>query len=172
MIWVESAGGPLAVMTEADMRLWSGGEADYTRICAIESAGVLPLESGGQALVLADEPAATAFVSHQRALVQWIYADPGTDVHSVVRESFDSATWEIDSVFDVRGPLVLFDPALPGPEVAIYETDTPDSRPTVYEATESAIRVDIPFGKYAIESADVEPNERTCFRIHRFSLIT
>jgi hypothetical protein len=56
--------------------------------------------------------------------------------------------------------------------VVIYETETPDVNPTVYEATESAIRVDIPLGKYEIESADVEPDERTCFRVHRLSLIT
>lgn len=168
MIWTESAGGPLVAMTATDVQLWSGTESDYDRACSIEFVGMLAIAPGIEAVVIGDEPAGTTFVSAWNSLVQWLYAEPETNVYSILRSSLEGAAWELGPAFESQGPFVLFDAAISGSEVVIHEVDDLGREPTVYERTDLAIRCDLAPGKYVIQSADVAPNERTCFRVHRF----
>lgn len=168
MIWVESAGGPLTVMDDAALSAWTGFEGDYQRACAVGSVGVVPVGDSAEALVLGDEPAGTSYLPAWRTFLQWLYADSGTDVPTILKTAFDGACWEAGPMFTVVGPLVLFDSALPGQHVVIENVDRPDVEPTNYERTEDALRIEIPVGRYRIESAEIQPDTSTCFRLLRF----
>src|SRR5689334_10734410 len=77
--WIESAGGPLAVLPTSNARFWRGiATDDYADACEIEScSGVLERPWGG-VLVLNDEPLRTAVISSEEgcAILRWMYA-PG-----------------------------------------------------------------------------------------------
>jgi Immunity protein 21 len=172
MVWVESAGGPLIVLPEQALPGWSGFAGDYARVCEIDFVGVIPLGDHGEALVLADEPAATTYVPAWRAFVQWLYAEPDTDVLACVPPALADASWDAGPVFTVSGPLILFDAASPGPDVTVDGTDLSDGEPTADDTTCDGIRIDLAAGRYQVEWADVEPDEASCFRLHRLAPVT
>ncbi|MCC5576442.1 hypothetical protein IMZ11_12445 [Microtetraspora sp. AC03309] len=150
----------MAVMESKALETWTGYEGDYERACTVEFVGVIRFGQGAQALILGDEPAATAFQPASRTFVQWIYADPGTDVARTLEDA-KGALWEAGPRFDVSGPLVLLDAAVPGVDAVI-------DRPRQDGFGAEAISLDIAPGRYDVESVDFQPDERTCFRLHRF----
>jgi Immunity protein 21 len=168
VIWVESTGGPLAVMAEIDAGHWSGLEGDYERACAIQGIGTLSIGGEEEALVLWGEPAGTTYVPGWQAMVQWLYAEPETDVLASIFPMLAGGNWETGPTFDVKGALVLFDAASSGSDIAILNVDDLGRSPVGYEPTEDALRFELEPGVYRIESADVEVDTQTCFRVHRF----
>ncbi|WP_405999392.1 Imm21 family immunity protein [Streptomyces sp. NBC_00829] len=117
---------------------------------------VVSLSGGGTALVLGEEPAVTAWLPQERLLVRWLWAEPGTPVESVVREAAAITAWEPGPRLRVPGPLLMFDSAFSGDEAGPYMT---------------VVTVDLPPGSYETSTADVQPDECTCFRLHRFALV-
>ena len=160
MIWAESVGGPLALIETSSAGEWTGYEGDYERACAVDFVDVIPFGRDAQAVIFGDEPAATAFLPEIDTFVQWMYADPGVDVIRSL-ETVTDARWETGPIFEISGPLVLLDAALPGADVTL---DQP--RQDGFGA--EALSIDIVPGRYRVESADVQPDEHTCFRLHRF----
>lgn len=160
MIWAESVGGPLALIETSSVGGWTGYEGDYERACAVDFVDVIPFGRDSQALIFGDDPAATAFLPDMDTFVQWMYADPGVDVIRALGTVTD-ARWETGPIFEISGPLVLLDAALPGADVTL---DQP--RQDGFGA--EALSIDIAPGRYRVESADVQPDEHTCFRLHRF----
>ncbi|MFF0243387.1 Imm21 family immunity protein [Streptosporangium sandarakinum] len=163
LVWAESAGGPLALVERQALDDWTGYEGDYERACAVETVDVIPFGGGARALILWEEPAATAFLPEVRTFVQWLYADPGTDAARAVRDTAGVA-WEAGPVFETAGPLVLLDAAIPGADIEI-------DRPAHGDSGAEAISVDLPPGRYHVESGDVKPDERSCFRLYRLVLL-
>lgn len=173
MIWVEPTGGPLLVMEQTALPDWSGAdedEEDYERACAVDDViGVISVGDAAQALVMGDEPAGTMFIPALGVFVRWLYGGDGTDVVATVEASLPAADWDAGARFDVSGPLVLFDASCSGADVVIEETDAPDQQATEYVRTENGLRVKMPAGRYLVESADIEPDQRTCLRLHRLT---
>lgn len=128
---------------------------DYNRACAAdEHLGVIPLNGGGTALVLGDEPAMTSWTPQEQLLVRWLWAEPGTPAESVVREAAATAAWGPGTRLNVPGPMQMFDSAFSGDEAGQYMT---------------LVTVHLSPGVYETSTTDVEPDESTCFRLHQFA---
>jgi hypothetical protein len=163
--WLESNGGPLALIPRAVLPHWSGVEApvdatpraatwrldptgpvtDYDRACSIEEyAGVLPVGQG-EALILGQEPLPTAWRPnrHGGLFIRWICAESEADVLRLLDQPHDALNWVDEAVFRVtHTPLVLIDAAdvgfdLSGPS---FELDLSPAAYTVRrgQATDSA----------------------------------
>lgn len=147
--WVEST-GPLVVLPEAELPSWLGieepaTETDYDRACAVGGrVGLIPV---GQAtgLVLGDDPTGTSFVPEHGAFVRWCAADSEDGLLGSVGDAMREADWEPELYWDVPGPVVLFDAALPG--IAVSHEDH--------------VRVPLDAGRYAVRAGYAEPDLRT-----------
>ncbi|MDL2078084.1 immunity 21 family protein [Streptomyces sp. GXMU-J15] len=148
--WVESGGGPLIAVPETVLPFWAGAEgdetaSDYDRACEIDGpVGLLPVGDGA-ALVLGDEPAATAYLPDHATFVRRYAADSEADVLSAVPAALATAEWEKEVRWKVPGPVHLFDSARPG-------TDPERSDP---------LRVTLPPGPYAVRAAWTRPGPET-----------
>ena len=161
LTWIESAGGPLILLEEPLLSHWHGIDTDdYDRSCGIDDyLGLLDVGSG-RALVLGEEPMATAWQllsgPAEGVLVRWQFAD---DEASVVEALADlsKVSWEATGiVFDVAdSSLVLFDAACPGKD--------PDCN-----STGCKLNILLNEKQYLIETAHYTPNENTALFLHRF----
>ncbi|MFF8717064.1 Imm21 family immunity protein [Streptomyces sp. NPDC015184] len=134
-VWVESMGGPLIVVPVSALASWGGcmesglmaGDAtapdDYDRACAVgDLAGVIPIdENGMQALVLADEPATSCYLSQHRAFLRWLAADSEDGLRAAADTVLaDPATvWEECGTWVSDGPAVLMDSAEAGSDLGV-----------------------------------------------------
>ncbi|MFD8263726.1 Imm21 family immunity protein [Streptomyces griseoluteus] len=99
-----------------------GGDAtapdDYDRACAVdELAGVIAVgENGAQALVLADQPATSCYLSERRVFLRWLAADSEAGLKAAPEAVLpDPATpWEECGMWVSDGPAVLMDSAEAG----------------------------------------------------------
>ncbi|NEC30780.1 hypothetical protein G3I20_30340 [Streptomyces sp. SID8111] len=148
--WVESGGGPLVAVPETVLPFWTGADgeeaaSDYDRACEVDGAvGLLPV-GDTTALVLGDEPAATAYLPEHGTLVRWLAADSEADLLAGVGAALDTADWEPEVEWRVPGPVVLFDAAWPGS----LSTGT------------DHLRLDLPAGRHAVRAAQVRPGAET-----------
>ncbi|MFF1904025.1 Imm21 family immunity protein [Kitasatospora sp. NPDC058218] len=155
--WVESQGGPLVVVPEAVLAAWSGSAggdesvADYDRACAVEGlTGVLPV-GPSEALVLADEPASTAWLREQGVFVRWSAAESEEALLGSADAALLAAAWEPEVIWQVPGSVVLFDASWTGEECR----------------QEEHLRIDLVAGRYAVRAAYVEPDARTWLTLVR-----
>ncbi|HEU5023627.1 MAG TPA: Imm21 family immunity protein [Spirillospora sp.] len=168
MIWVESLGGPLVALAESDLLAWSGIDGDYDRACAVDDlVGVVPVGSSGWALVLGDEPAGTTFVSEWNAFVRWLWAESGVDVAALLGPVMVNAEWVAGPELEVVGKLVLFDASLSGTEVSRAFRCQAEVGPSNCDRAETVLEVDLATGRYRLESAEVQPDDESRFRLHR-----
>jgi hypothetical protein len=148
--WVEPGGGPLVVVPEAVLAFWTGadgGEAasDHDRACDVDGhVGLLPV-GDATALVLGDEPAATAFLPGPGAFVRRRAAHAEAELLDSVPAALDAAEWEPEVSWEVPGPVVLFDAAWPGDGLA----------------RTGHVRVDLAPGRCAVRAAHVRPGPET-----------
>lgn len=141
---------------------WTGVYGpDYARACTVEGLlGTIEIVRGGErtnALVIGDEPLATAFVPQLHGLLQWQYADSRDDlVAHALRALATDLTWYPGPVLTVDEELVVFDAAESGDEVVEEE------------------RLRIPWpgaGTLATFTADfAAPADRVAGRIHQLRL--
>ncbi|MFF6904261.1 Imm21 family immunity protein [Streptomyces hydrogenans] len=120
----------------------------------MDFVGVLELPDGAEALVLGDEPLSTAYLPEHRVLVRWHYAESGEGVADIIRNGLPTAEWEEGPVLSTTGELVMFDAAYFGTEVGTLTDST---------------TLDLAAGRYRVDSAAIEPNNLTSFRVHRFA---
>jgi len=134
-VWVESMGGPLIAVPVSALAAWHGctesgvmaGDAtapdDYDRACAVDDlAGVIAVgESGAQALVLADEPATSCYLTEHRAFLRWLGASSEVGLKAAAESVLaDAATpWEECGEWVSDGPAVLMDSAEAGGELGV-----------------------------------------------------
>ncbi|MFD0399796.1 Imm21 family immunity protein [Kitasatospora sp. NPDC127121] len=158
LTWLETEGGPFIVVPRDALSHWSGTEGDYDRACeVVELVGVLDLPEGAEALVLGDEPMSTAYLPEHRVLVRWCYAESEEGVADLVLAGLPTAEWEKGPVLRTTGELVMFDAAYFGTEVGTLADSTV---------------LDLGAGRHRVDSASIEPDHLTCFRIHRFVELT
>ncbi|MFC7308376.1 Imm21 family immunity protein [Streptomyces monticola] len=168
LLWVESGGGPLVIVSESALGTWrTGTEAasadessdwgDYDRACQVdEYIGTLHV-GDAEALVLADSPDSTTFLPNRMLFIRWGGADSENDILAALDSALDVAEWESPVQWTVpAGPVVLFDAAWSG-------TDLPDHQP------DNHLSIDLPSGTYVAEYANVEPNPRTSFGLVRLT---
>ncbi|WP_406738219.1 immunity 21 family protein [Streptomyces sp. NBC_00853] len=154
--WVESGGGPLVVVPAEALTRWEGAdsegpESDYDRACAVVGFTGLLAVGPSHVLVLGDEPSSTAFLPEYGAFVRWVAAESEAELLGSVGAALEDAAWEDGQVWDVPGPVVLFDAARPGSQVE------PDNH----------ARVDLAAGRYEVRAALVQPNPETAFHLVR-----
>ncbi|WP_433566840.1 Imm21 family immunity protein [Nocardia sp. CA-151230] len=153
--WVESAGGPFLIAPESELGQWKGVEhtdgavetwGDYGRACAVEGyIGVI--EVGAQhALVLGDQPARTTYLPTERLFLRGAQSGSDDEFVSLARRVLHDITWDRDEdlVWEVRGPVILFDSAWSGAEIE------PDNQ----------LRIDLEPGSYRVRATSLrEPGD-------------
>ncbi|MFF4836534.1 immunity 21 family protein [Streptomyces sp. NPDC001315] len=148
--WVESGGGPLIAVPETVLPFWAGAEgdetaSDYDRACEIDAAvGLLPVGDSA-ALVLGDEPAATAYLPDHGTFVRWYAADSAEELLAELPEALVTASWASEVNWNVPGTVLLFDAAWPGNDCA--RTDH--------------VKISLHPGRYAVRAAQVQPGPET-----------
>lgn len=158
LAWLETEGGPFVVVPRDALSHWSGTEGDYGRACeVVELVGVLDLPDASEALVLGDEPLSTAYLPEHRVLVRWCYAESEEGVADIVLAGLPSAEWDEGPVLKTTGELVMFDAAYFGTEVGNLADGTV---------------LELGAGRYRVDSASIEPDHLTSFRVHRFVELT
>jgi hypothetical protein len=148
--WMATEGGPLLVLPELLLPAWTGCEGgDYGRACAVEDRlGVIPV-GAGKALVLGDEPAQTAW--RPPVLVRWIYAGSEETVLRHLGRLPEALFEGGGPLFEVPGPLVLFDASWPGRDVQGGVT-----------------RIVLEPGRYRISTGESRADAETFLVLHRF----
>ncbi|KAA0909623.1 immunity 21 family protein [Streptomyces apricus] len=148
--WVESGGGPLIAVPEVVLPFWTGADgdelaSDYDRACEVDGfAGLLPVGNTA-ALVLGDDPAATAYLPEHRTFVRWFAGDSESELLARVPAALDTAAWGSEVHWRVPGPVVLFDAAWPGEE----------------STNAGRLRIALEPGRYAVRAAHAEPGPET-----------
>jgi hypothetical protein len=106
---------------------------DYDRACAVDdlAGGVTVGENGAQALVLADEPTTSCYLSEHRAFLRWLAADSEAGLRAAAKAVLvDPATeWEECGTWASDGPAVLMDSAEAGSELGHRVSRRRDARP-------------------------------------------
>ncbi|MFJ4541506.1 immunity 21 family protein [Streptomyces tibetensis] len=157
--WVESGGGPLIAVPETVLPFWAGADgeetaSDYDRACEVDGhVGLLPV-GDCTALVLGDEPAATAYLPDHGMFVRWCAGDSEHELLASVPRATAMAEWGPETTWKVPGPVRLFDAAWPGTGLA--DTDQ--------------VRVALEPGTYTVRTARVQPGPETWLdlvRLHR-----
>lgn len=128
--WVSSLGGPLIVVPQSVLPLWTGGGdsahgsmkdwGDYGRACAVDGyLGLIPIGQR-QGLVLGDEPADTMYLPAERTFLRWVAACEEKDLVDAARRALSAGVeWDADEDVSwvVDGPVVLFDSVWAGTEL-------------------------------------------------------
>ncbi|MER6133193.1 immunity 21 family protein [Streptomyces sp. NPDC001815] len=148
--WVESGGGPLMAIPEGVLPFWTGADgdelaSDYDRACEVEGfVGLLPV-GNATALVLGEDPAATAYLPEHGTFVRWFAGASESELLAGVPAALDTAAWGREVHWEVPGAVVLFDAAWPGEE----STKT------------GHLRIALAPGRYAVRAARAEPGPET-----------
>ncbi|MFI8393114.1 Imm21 family immunity protein [Streptomyces sp. NPDC085540] len=142
---------PAEVLTRWEGADSEGAESDHDRACAVVGFAGLLAVGPSHALVLGDEPASTAFLPEYGVFVRGVAAESEAELLRGVEAALEDGAWEDGPVWDVPGPVVLFDSAWPGSEVE------PDNH----------VRVDLAAGRYEVRAVLAQPNSETAFRLVR-----
>ncbi|MFD9082919.1 Imm21 family immunity protein [Streptomyces erythrochromogenes] len=165
--WVDSMGGPLVAVPVSALASWNGctgsgapaGDAtvddDYDRACAVVDrlAGVIAVGgAGGQALVLADEPATTCYLPEHRAFLRWLAAESEDGLKAAAEAVLaDPATqWEECGTWVSDGPAVLMDSGEAGAEL---DVEYP------YGGMPAQAPVPLPAGRWRVRAVHTEADE-------------
>ena len=185
--WMGSGGGPLLLVPgehlpswegtdppsggrqiEAQFR-WSGQDepaTDYDRACDVEEwLGLLDI-GAGEGVVLGGEPLSTAWqtsvpspASEDNAggiLIRYMYANSEAAAIDALEHLSESVWQDTSMVLGVgREPLYLFDAAYPGSQLV----------------GEDYLTVHLPPGRYALATAEYEPDRHTSLLVHRLTRI-
>lgn len=175
--WIESAGGPLVLLSEQYLSAWLGhapawevwmdpdatglpdDQPEASQMTDYERAGMINGYIGvlavgdGQGVVLSGDWLATAWLSVSETegmLIRWVY---GTDQAGLLERltpiSSDGWTRNVDSFQIGRHSLALFDAAWPGSEAP------------------ERITITLLEGEYTVDTAIVLPEQHTKLVLHR-----
>lgn len=128
-------GGPLLVLPVSAVGDWGGctqagmlagaGDVldDYDRACDLAGlAGIIAVGgTGGQGLVLSDEPARTCYLPEYQTFVRWLAADGDAALITAAKDLLNdpAAAWEECGTWVTDGPAVLMDAATAGPDLNV-----------------------------------------------------
>lgn len=180
--WISSAGGPLILGDEKQIKMWSGifnrnkyinseiieaedfldaEEADYGKACLVEDYLGLVEILNGKVLILGEEPlSTTSFVSNdnKRAFARWQYGEDEEfiDEHLQKLDFSKINNWQDPIFFEVKSNRqFLFDSALCFLDLQ-------------QEEDEYYLELSIEKGNYIIWTAIYNPNNDTELIIHKF----
>jgi hypothetical protein len=118
----------MILTVRTDCEAWQGvpddypaSEGDYGLACAVDDYVGLVDFRGRTGLVLGEEPVRTTFLDQDKLLVRMVSAEPGVDVVATVRRQLPTVSWQSTLVWNVCGPVVLFDSSMSGQEALAGE---------------------------------------------------
>jgi hypothetical protein len=179
--WIDSAGGPLILISDKSYNQWSGilkrslyldniieeaddfldtDEADYGKACTVQDyLGVVNVGSD-TALVFGDEPMLTTIfhsVDDKVVVARWFYGEDEESVDNYLKSidlnSIDN--WEFSLTVNLSsGKQYLFDSAC--------------SESMLEKGNNEFLIVNIKQGEYRIWTSIYEPNDKTKLLIHKF----
>lgn len=159
--WVESAGGPLILVSRAQLGAWGGddrperGPTDYARAASIGgNSGAIPV-GGADALVLSGEPLPTAWWQPDMVsagmFVRWIAAYRELDVLRTLSQLLGEAFQPSAVTLSLRqSEYLLFDAAMPGDDIL-----TPSAAVTIEP------------GDYRVDTMEAVGPNRAQLMLHR-----
>lgn len=169
--WISTTGGPLILMPNRLLPVWSGApsepdgsandesfaftESDYQRACAIKGdIGVIQV-GDGEALVLAEEVLETTWhpMSDGGILARWVFGDADETVEKYLRSLPTSLSWRVGPNLKVSSSdLVLFDSVFSGDRIL-----TP------------TLRFSLPPAVYQVGTTRYSPDTDTELLLHRLT---
>jgi hypothetical protein len=176
MRWIESAGGPLLLLSEESLKDWGGvrelmtGPAakhswspdgkptDYDRACSVDGyVGLIPV-GDDYGVVFGDEPSSTTWIPNQSenggTCVRWVFGENESEFLSWIQKIPESI-FRPSEIFVVKKPSqILFDSALAGHNVK--------------KKAEEYLSITLKLGLYEIRTAIYQPDARTSMVVHRF----
>jgi hypothetical protein len=155
MKWMESNGGPVVLLTESDLTLWTGARGhDYERACKVEDyVGTMALAEH-HVLVLGDEPFATTWIQYEYGgvLVRWVHADSEQAVERALASLNAVSFTRTDVAVVVEGSCWLADAADAGDGLA-----------------NRSLLVRIQPGTYRVETGMLSPRPDTRLLLHKLT---
>ncbi len=155
--WLETEGGPFVVLAVETAGKWGVPDGDvsaFERSLEVDDYLGLTEFDGGHALVLGDDPYPTALLAAPRFggvyIIRRLWGEDVEDAIDAVHE-IRAHEWSPEGVvFDAMdGRIVLFD-SVRDPFAARHR-----------------ISLSIAPGRYAIETADLQPDDDLCVMVHR-----
>lgn len=181
LTWIESAGGPLILISDKSYNLWSGilkrssyldnkienaddflnpDEADYGKACLIEDyLGIVDI-GDDIALVLGDEPLRTTVfhsVDNRIVIARWCYGETEESVASNLR------SLDLNSINNWE-----FSLALKLSTSKQYLLDSACAANMLVKENDDYLLVNIKQGAYKIWTSIYEPDDKTKLIIHKF----
>ncbi|WAT15826.1 Imm21 family immunity protein [Xanthomonas fragariae] len=158
--WIESTGGPLILLHRELLPHWSGikkslfdaDTTDYSRACDVhDELGVVAV-GPKQALVLGDEPDATAIIQNENSIfiVRWRWAPSENELLSTLHDALNSLEFcDSGSFSTTLGTHLLFDSSIAGTEV------------------DESLIVELGAARFSLANAYFQPKKDICALIHR-----
>jgi hypothetical protein len=176
MHWIESAGGPLLLLSEKNLGNWGGvfalvsgpaaaasyspggNPTDYDRACSVEGLIGLITIGAEEGVVFGGEPLQTAWLPRHAArggmIVRWVFGESENEFLDWT-DKIPEEVFHLDGPCRFKGPrLFLFDAGLAGHNVK--------TRPDEY------LLIELEPGAYDIKTAVYQPDDRTSMVVHRF----
>lgn len=179
MHWIESAGGPLLLLSECSLGNWGGvldlmsgavadvsyspsrKPTDYDRACSVEwYIGFIDVGIE-QGVVFGGEPLRTAWVpiitERGGIIVRWVFGESESEFLNWL-DKIPEVIFRSNGSFVVKEPrLLLFDSAVAGRNVK--------KRPDEY------LSIEMKPGVYSIKTAIYQPDARTSMIVHRIECV-
>ncbi|WP_345039353.1 Imm21 family immunity protein [Streptomyces sannanensis] len=151
MRWLETDFGLYVLCPNAYVADWDGTEADAV---AADSVGKISLPGHGDVVTLGGEPLPIAYIQHAMTFVRWVAADDDQGLERAVEAARESSDWQDLFEIALEGRYTLLDSAMRGSDVS-------DS---------DIFRIDVPKGKYRVQSLSIFPGDESEFRLDRLIL--
>lgn len=144
-----------ALIPEELLPAWEGTEADDV---IDEYVSVFRL-AGRDVLTLGAEPLPVTWLAEHLTFARWCYADGDAGLLPAVRAAGSADGWEDVLSLELGGRYVLAD--------AAYEADRILGSLRDVQQQPEALRVELPPGRYRVQSLTVDPDPHTQFMLER-----
>lgn len=145
-----------ALIPEELLPAWEGTEADDV---IDEYVSAFPL-AGRDVLTLGGEPLPVTWLAEHLTFARWCYADDDTGLLSSVRAAAGSNDWKDVLSLELGGRYVLADAAYE-PDRILGSLRDAQQRPV------EAFRVELPSGRYRVQSLTIDPDPNSQFMLDR-----
>ncbi|MGY3336434.1 hypothetical protein ACVW0K_002533 [Streptomyces filamentosus] len=144
-----------ALIPEELLPAWEGTEADDV---IDEYVSALRI-AGRDILTLGAEPLPLTWLAEPLTFARWCYADDDTGLLSAVHAAGSSGGWKDVLTLELGGRYVLAD--------AAYEADRILGSLQDAQQPAEMLRVELPAGRYRVQSLIVDPDATTQFMLER-----
>ncbi|MFD5766192.1 Imm21 family immunity protein [Streptomyces sp. NPDC127049] len=154
--WLDSTDfARYVLIPEEVLPTWEGAEAEevideYVSALRMAGRGILTLGA---------EPLSVTWLAESLTFARWCYADDDTGLLSAVHAAGSADGWKDVLLLELGGRYVLADAAYEGDRIL-------DSLRDAQQPAE-ALRVELPPGRYRVQSLIVDPDHKTQFMLER-----